>query len=67
MSAVQENVDHNHIAFISAIENIDFSKAKKILAIDNRNKYIHPVDVLQVTALHVAVWRGNIDLLNVLY
>jgi len=66
MYAEREN-DHDHIAFISAIENNDFDEVKKILAIDNENKYIHPVGVLEVTALHVAAWRGRIDLLNLLY
>ncbi|XP_012228619.1 transient receptor potential channel pyrexia-like isoform X1 [Linepithema humile] len=67
MDIVQESVDHNHAAFISAIENREFNKAKKILAIDSQNKYIRSVGALQITALHVAAWQGSIDLLNLLY
>jgi len=66
MNTVRKS-DHDQTAFISAIENNDFDEAMRILAIDNENKYIHPVGVLQVTALHVAAWRGRMDLLNLLY
>lgn len=66
MNATQES-DHDHTVFISAIENDDLDTAKKILAMDNRNEYIHPVGVLQVTALQVAAWRGSVDLLNLLH
>jgi len=62
-----QECDPNHIALISAIENGEFDKASEILARDSENRYVRPVDALQVTALQMAAWQGNIDLLNRLY
>ncbi|XP_011632918.1 transient receptor potential channel pyrexia-like isoform X1 [Pogonomyrmex barbatus] len=54
-------------AFILAIENGEFDNVNRILMRDNINEYVHPVGALQVTALQVAAWQGNIDLLNQLH
>lgn len=64
--AMQE-CDPDHIALISAIENGEFDQVNEILARDSENKYMRPVGALQVTALQMAAWQGNIDLLNRLY
>lgn len=62
-----QEYDPDHIALISAIENGKFDEASKILTCDSKNRYVHPVGALQVTALQMAAWQGNIDLLNQLY
>ncbi|XP_039305617.1 putative ankyrin repeat protein RF_0381 isoform X2 [Solenopsis invicta] len=59
-----ENDDANHIALILTIKNGKFDDASKILECDDENKYVGPLGVLQVTALQMAAWQGNIDLLN---
>ncbi|XP_025992946.2 transient receptor potential channel pyrexia [Solenopsis invicta] len=59
--------DPDHIALISAIENGEFDKTSEILARDRENRYVRSVGALQVTALQMAAWQGNIDLLNRLY
>lgn len=59
--------DPDHVALISALETGKFDKAREILTRDSQNKYIHPVGPLKVTALHVAAWKGRIDLLDQLY
>ncbi|XP_020298540.1 ankyrin repeat, PH and SEC7 domain containing protein secG-like, partial [Pseudomyrmex gracilis] len=56
--------DPDCLAFVAAIEIGEFDKANQLLARDNENKFIQPVGVLEVTALQVAAWQGNIDLLN---
>ncbi|XP_012535807.1 transient receptor potential channel pyrexia isoform X1 [Monomorium pharaonis] len=62
-----QECDPDHIALISAIENGEFDEASEILTRDSENKYVRPVGALQVTALQMAAWQGNIDLLNRLY
>ncbi|KAG5334525.1 PYX protein, partial [Acromyrmex charruanus] len=62
-----QRYDPNHIGLILAIENGEFDKANEILTSDNKNRYVRPVGTLQVTALQIAAWQGNIDLLNRLY
>lgn len=62
-----QEYDPNHIALISAIENGEFDEASKILTRDSQNRYVRPIGALQVTALQMAAWQGNIDLLNRLY
>lgn len=62
-----QECDPDHIALISAIENGEFDKASEILTRDSENRYVRPVGALQVTALQMAAWQGNIDLLNRLY
>ncbi|XP_077274645.1 transient receptor potential cation channel subfamily A member 1 homolog isoform X2 [Temnothorax americanus] len=64
---VMHECDPDHIALILAIENGEFDEASKILARDSKNRYVRPVGALQVTAVHMAAWQGNIDLLNQLY
>ncbi|XP_039303110.1 transient receptor potential channel pyrexia-like isoform X2 [Solenopsis invicta] len=59
--------DPDHIALISAIKNGKFDNASEILACVRKNKYVGPLGVLQVTALQMAAWQGNIDLLNQLH
>ncbi|XP_039303141.1 serine/threonine-protein phosphatase 6 regulatory ankyrin repeat subunit C-like [Solenopsis invicta] len=59
--------DPDHIALISAIKNGKFDNASEILEYDHENKYVGPLGVLQVTALQMAAWQGNIDLLNQLH
>lgn len=62
-----QDCDPDHIALVSAIENGEFDEASKILTCDSENRYVHPVGALRVTALQIAAWQGNIDLLNRLY
>ncbi|RLU16292.1 hypothetical protein DMN91_012052 [Ooceraea biroi] len=59
--------DPDHVELVSAIENGDFDRANEILTTDHENKYIHPVGVLQVTALQMAAWQERVDLLERLY
>ncbi|XP_039303120.1 transient receptor potential channel pyrexia-like isoform X2 [Solenopsis invicta] len=59
--------DPDHIALISAIKNGKFDNASEILEYDHENKYVGPLGVPQVTALQMAAWQGNIDLLNQLH
>lgn len=67
VEAVMTERDPEHVALILMLENGEFEQASEILARDSQNKYIHPVGPLKVTALHVAAWQGNIDLLDQLY
>ncbi|KYN39147.1 Transient receptor potential channel pyrexia [Trachymyrmex septentrionalis] len=62
-----QEYDHYHIGLILAIENGEFDKANEILTSDSENRYVRPVGTLQVTALQIAAWQGNVDLLNRLY
>jgi len=62
-----QEYDPDHIGLILAIENGEFDKANEILTSDSENRYVRPVGTLQVTALQIAAWQGNIDLLNRLY
>ncbi|XP_039315391.1 serine/threonine-protein phosphatase 6 regulatory ankyrin repeat subunit B isoform X2 [Solenopsis invicta] len=64
--AIQDG-DPNHIALISAIKNGEFENAREILIFDRENKYVGPLGVLQVTALQMAAWQGNVGLLNQLH
>lgn len=64
---VMQDCDPDYIALVSAIENGMFDEASKILTRDSKNRYVRPVGALQVTALQIAAWQGNIDLLNRLY
>lgn len=57
----------DHIELISVIENGEFDEASQILARDSTNRCVLPVGDLQVTALQMAAWQGNMDLLNELY
>lgn len=59
--------DPDHVALMCALERREFDLASEILARDRQNKYIHPVGLMKVTALHVAAWQGTIDLLDQLY
>ncbi|XP_039303117.1 transient receptor potential channel pyrexia-like isoform X2 [Solenopsis invicta] len=59
--------DPDHIALISVIKNGKFDNASEILARDHENKYVGPLGVLQITALQMAAWQGNVDLLNQLH
>ncbi|XP_039303113.1 serine/threonine-protein phosphatase 6 regulatory ankyrin repeat subunit B-like isoform X2 [Solenopsis invicta] len=56
-----------HIVLISAFKNGEFDNASEILARDHENKYVGPLGVLQITALQMAAWQGNVDLLNQLH
>ncbi|XP_011172017.2 transient receptor potential channel pyrexia-like [Solenopsis invicta] len=62
-NAMQE-CDPNHTALILAIEKGKFDNASEILKCDDENKYVGPLGVLQITALQMAAWQGNINLLN---
>ncbi|XP_025987877.2 transient receptor potential channel pyrexia-like isoform X5 [Solenopsis invicta] len=59
-----EEYDSDHTALITAIKNEKFDEASEILARDRENKYVRPLGILQITALQMAAWQGNIDLLN---
>nr|BAN81930.1 transient receptor potential A5 channel [Solenopsis invicta] len=59
--------DPDHIALISEIKNGKFDNASEILEYDYENRYVGPAGFLQITALQMAAWQGNIDLLNQLY
>nr|BAN81931.1 transient receptor potential A5 channel [Solenopsis invicta] len=62
-----EEYDSDHTALITAIKNEKFDEASEILARDRENKYVRPLGILQITALQMAAWQGNIDLLKQLH
>lgn len=57
----------DYLAFITSIENDDVETTVRILAERFDKKFLQPVGVLRVTAAQLAAWKGNIELLDLLY
>ncbi|XP_020298541.1 transient receptor potential channel pyrexia-like [Pseudomyrmex gracilis] len=52
------------LTFVAAIESGNFDEVNRLLAQDTVTTFKQTVGVLEVTALQVVAWQGNIDLLN---
>ncbi|XP_017758573.1 PREDICTED: transient receptor potential channel pyrexia-like isoform X1 [Eufriesea mexicana] len=61
------NSENDHLNFITSIENDDVQTAVRIFVERFDKKFLQPVGVLRVTAVQLAAWKGNIELLDLLY
>ncbi|XP_053979299.1 transient receptor potential channel pyrexia-like [Hylaeus volcanicus] len=59
--------DENYVNLIVALENDDVDTATRVLAGDFDRKFLQPIGVLRVNAVHLAAWHGRTELLNLLH
>ncbi|XP_060820701.1 transient receptor potential channel pyrexia-like isoform X2 [Bombus pascuorum] len=59
--------DNDQLKLITSIENDDVGTAIEICTTRFDKKFLQPVGVLRVTIVQLAAWRGNIELLQLLY
>lgn len=57
----------DRVGMITAIENDDVKTVARMFAEKFDKKFLQPVGVLRVTAVHLAAWQGRIELLNLFH
>ncbi|KAG7213479.1 hypothetical protein KM043_002750 [Ampulex compressa] len=57
----------NHVRLMTAIENNEVEAALEILTADDDDSLLLPIQPLRVTALQLAAWQENIELMDKLY
>ncbi|KAL2740878.1 transient receptor potential channel pyrexia-like [Vespula squamosa] len=56
--------DENQVKLMLAIENNEIDEALKILDVDDSNELLQPLGLLGITVVHLAAWKGHLDLLK---
>ncbi|KAK2577416.1 hypothetical protein KPH14_003525 [Odynerus spinipes] len=59
--------DENRVKLMLAIESDNFEEALSILSGDDQKELLQPLGLLRITAVHLAAWKGRIDLLDRLF
>ncbi|XP_046838840.1 transient receptor potential channel pyrexia-like isoform X1 [Vespa crabro] len=59
--------DNNRVKLMLAIENDEINEALKILDEDDSNVLLQPLGLLGITVVHLAAWKGHLDLLKRLF
>ena len=59
--------DEDRVELITAIENDDVKTVARIFAEKFDKKFLQPVGILRVTAVHLVAWQGTIELLNLFH
>ncbi|KAL2749866.1 transient receptor potential channel pyrexia-like [Vespula maculifrons] len=54
----------NRVKLMLAIENDEIDEALKILDEDDSNELLQPLGLLGITVVHLAAWKGHLDLLK---
>lgn len=62
-----ENGDNNRMKLMLAIENDEINEALKILDEDESKELLQPLGLLGITVVHLAAWKGHLDLLKRLF